>query len=104
MAKMDEILKKYSTLPDGEVILDVRSHDEYAEGHVPQSINIPHDQVAEHADELKKYSKIYIHCKMGGRAQKAFSALTEKGLNNLYCIDDSGMQHWLDMGYPTNKH
>ncbi|MCB0379020.1 MAG: rhodanese-like domain-containing protein [Bdellovibrionales bacterium] len=99
--KMEKIKDIYDKLPAGEVILDVRTPEEYAEGHVPGSINIPHEEVTQHLDELKKYSVVHIHCRSGGRAGKAMAVLTNAGLTNLHCIDDSGMMHWMEKGYPV---
>ncbi len=85
----------------GEVVLDVRREEEYSAGHIPKALNIPVDQVATKAEELKKYSKIYIHCKRGGRAKTAYDALSAKGLTNLVCIHDAGMDLWVEKGYPV---
>ncbi len=103
MKKMDQLNEKVKSLPQTEVVLDVRGKDEYQAGHVPGSINIPHDKVTEHLEALKKYELVYIHCRKGGRAQKAMNALTDAGLTNLHCIDDSGMEHWENKGYPIEK-
>lgn len=101
MISLSDLYQISQKLPSGEVILDVRSPSEWVEGHIPGSLNIPHDFVEDHVEELKNYKKIYIHCKMGGRAKKAFETLQENGLKNLYCLEDAGMQAWLDEGYPT---
>lgn len=86
-----------------EMVLDVRGRDEYADGHVPRSINIPHDEVAQHASELKQYDRVYIHCRSGKRAQLAFADLEKQGLKNLVCISDGGMANWIEAGYETVK-
>lgn len=93
--------KIHNNLDDGSVILDVRRPDEFAEGHIASAINIPVDQVLNRVDELKKYKKVYIHCKRGGRAQTAFNALTQAGLSNLICIHDAGMDLWIEKGFPV---
>lgn len=98
---MDDLYENLGQLSSKDLILDVRKPDEYAEGHVKGSRNIPHEQVAEHADELKKYSQVIIHCRSGKRAQVAHEALKAKGLNNLVCIKDSGMMNWVESGYPV---
>jgi rhodanese-related sulfurtransferase len=86
-----------------EVILDVRRPDEYSEGHMPKALNIPVDQLATRTEELKNFSKIYIHCKRGGRAKTAYETLSNLGLNNLVCIHDGGMDMWIENGYPVEK-
>lgn len=100
MISLEQLFQSYQNLPEGEVILDVRSPEEWAQIHIPGSLNIPHDEVENHIDELKKYQKIFIHCRSGGRAQRAFATLKGKGLTNLYCLGDTGIMAWMDEGYP----
>ena len=100
---LDDLFQHFDQLGDTEVILDVRQPDEYSSGHIKGSINIAHDEVGDMVDELKKYSKIYIHCKAGGRARKAFSTLEALGFENLVCIVDAGMDEWINRGYPVER-
>jgi rhodanese-related sulfurtransferase len=90
-------------LKPNEIILDVRGPDEYAEGHIPGALNIPVDQVAARADEIKHYDQVFIHCKRGGRAQTAFNALKAVGLKNVVCVADAGMDAWIERGYPVAR-
>lgn len=98
-----EFYNLHKTLGPNDVILDVRRPDEYASEHIKGALNIPVDQVAMKAQELKKYDNIYIHCKRGGRAKTAFEVLSAEGLNNLVCIGDYGMDFWLESGYPVEN-
>ena len=82
-----------------DLILDVRTPEEYAEGHIKGSRNQDHEAVAGIAEELKNYSKVYVHCKMGGRAQRAAEALDIEGLDNIVCVSDGGMHRWIEMGW-----
>ena len=100
---MHELYERNANLGQNEIILDVRTAEEYREGHIHGSINIDHGSIASHASELKKYDKVYIHCKMGGRAAKAFESLLSAGLTNLVCVSDGGMQAWIEAGYPVEK-
>ncbi|HXH29935.1 MAG TPA: rhodanese-like domain-containing protein [Bacteriovoracaceae bacterium] len=86
-----------------DVILDVRRPEEFQQGHIENALNIPVDQVASHAEDLKKYENIYIHCKLGGRAKMAYEALQAAGLTNLICISDAGMDAWVTHGFPVMK-
>ena len=100
---MMDLFRITQSLPDDEIILDVRTPDEFQEGHVPGAKNVPHTEVALHADELKKYKKVYIHCRSGGRAQNAWFVLTQQGLTNLVCVGGGGMPDWQAAGYPVEK-
>jgi rhodanese-related sulfurtransferase len=103
MITLLEFEKTHKNLNQDEVILDVRNPDEFSAGHIPKAINIPVTQIQDRSDELKKYKKIYIHCKRGGRAKTAFEALTAKGFKNLICVHDAGMDLWIEKGFPVHR-
>ena len=67
------------------LVLDVRTRDEYARGHVSGAINIPHDELASRIAELSitKSEEIVVHCKSGRRAQLAEATLRENGYSNV---------------------
>jgi rhodanese-related sulfurtransferase len=98
MGQLGEI---YENLPEGEIILDVRTSEEFAEGHIPGSTNVPHDQLLPAVADLKTKSTIYIHCKAGGRAQAAFQTLTDAGISSLVCVADGGFKDWAQAGLPV---
>ncbi len=102
--KMDELYHLHkSGLPQNQIILDVRDTDEFAEGHVEGAINIPVDELPNHFEKLKNYSKIYVHCGGGGRAGRAVETLTKYGIQNLVHICESGMRSWIASGLPIEK-
>ena len=98
---MDQLHDLLPDLSDKELILDVRTVAEFNEGHIKGARNVPHDQVARISDELSVRDKVYVHCKMGGRAQAAAKDLADSGLTNIICVSKEGMQRWEDMGWPV---
>ena len=101
---MDKISidKLHDLIPDlGEedLILDVRTPGEFAEGHISGARNQDHESVDSIANELKIYKNVYVHCKMGGRAQKAAEDLEMAGLTNIVCVSQGGMHRWSEMGW-----
>lgn len=100
---MSDLYSYLNHIRKNELILDVRGRDEFAEGHVPGSRNIPHDEVGQHVQELSKFEKIYIHCRSGKRAQVARDVLEKSGLTNVVCISSGGMLNWEEAGYPVEK-
>lgn len=98
---MTELKDRLGHLGKDELILDVRTAEEFAEGHVQGSRNITHEDVADIAEELKKYKAVYIHCRSGKRAQVAVAELTKLGVNNLVCVSQGGMMEWIEKGYPV---
>ena len=99
-----EFYETHSQLAEGEVILDVRTAEEFNEAHIPQAINIPLDQLPHRSADLKNFKKIYIHCKRGGRARTGFDLLKSMGFDNILCVHDAGMDLWLEKGFPVKRN
>lgn len=96
---IDELHELLPNLGEGDLILDVRTPGEFAEGHIQGARNHDHESVEAIAEELKSYNKVYVHCKMGGRAQRAASDLEASGLTNIVCVNHGGMHRWMEMGW-----
>ena len=76
-------VKEYSTT-DGAVLLDVRTPDEYRQGPIPGSKNVPLqslDQVASMIDN--KAPPIFVHCLSGARSRQAAPVLQQLGYTNV---------------------
>jgi sulfur dioxygenase len=100
---MEDLHDAWRQLGDNELIIDNRTAEEYAEGHVPGSVNLPFGEEADHADTLKKYAKAYIYCRSGRRAQTALTNLSLAGVDNLVCVSHTGMPNWVAAGYPVEQ-
>ena len=100
---MDDLHTAWRHLDDNELIIDNRTPEEYAEGHVPGSVNLPFGEEADHADTLKKYTKAYIYCRSGRRAQTALTNLSLAGVDNLVCVSHTGMPNWIAAGYKVEQ-
>lgn len=77
------------------VWVDVRTEKEYQEGHIPNTILIPHDQMEQRSDELLQYKdkEIMLVCRSGNRSAIAAETLAKKGFTNLYNLK-GGMLEW----------
>lgn len=72
-------------IANGAIIIDVRSKQEYASGHIKGSVNIPVDQIATQINKLKDKNKTIITCCASGmRSGSAKMILKSKGYNNVY--------------------
>ncbi len=69
----------------GHLIVDVRSSDEFAGGHVDGAIHVPVSQVAERMPTIapEKDQQIVLYCAVGGRAAKAESTLRSMGYTKI---------------------
>ena len=68
----------------GAEIIDVRSKDEYAGGHIRGSKNIPVDSLANNLSKLKKDKVIITCCASGMRSGVAKTMLQNNGFKNVY--------------------
>jgi len=65
------------------LLLDVRTPEEHVLGAIPDSINIPLDDLRSHIDELPKDKTIYIYCAAGLRGYLAMKILKARGFNDV---------------------
>ena len=76
------------------IVVDVRSLEEYNEGHIPNAISVPLETIENEAEtKLKnKGDLILVYCRSGRRSREAALRLIEKGYTNV--IDFGGIQDW----------
>ena len=82
------------------IILDVRTPDEFNEGHIKGAILIPVNELENRLDELAENKPIIVYCKSGGRSRTAASILVENSFTRIYNMT-GGILDWIDKGYPT---
>ncbi|MDD6249872.1 MAG: rhodanese-like domain-containing protein [Bacillales bacterium] len=76
-------VKEYSTT-DGAVLLDVRTLDEYRQGHIPGSKNVPLQDIRKVAGMIdNKSTSIFVHCLSGARSHQAAVILKQMGYTNV---------------------
>ena len=75
---------KEHSVTDGAVLLDVRTPDEYRQGHIPGSKNVPLQSI----DKVtvmnnNKAIPIFVHCLSGARSRQASAILQQMGYTNV---------------------
>jgi len=75
------------------IIIDVRTPQEYAEGHIPDVANIELDQLGNRSSEVPTDKKVLLICRSGSRSSQGTSLLRSKGFGNVYNIT-TGMSSW----------
>ena len=80
-----EEAKRIMDSEEGYIILDVRTQEEYDEGHIPGAIVISHEEITEKAEEMltDKNQLILVYCRSGRRSKIAAEALVELGYTNI---------------------
>ncbi len=92
----------YNIINSGQdyIILDVRTPDEFKEGHIEGAVLIPVLELENRLNELPKDKPIIVYCKIGGRSRNAANILVENSFTGIYNMT-GGITDWVDKGYPT---
>ena len=83
------------TVIDGHIVVDVRTYDEYNEGHIPTAVCIPNESIieGEMPEELPdKDQIILIYCRSGNRSKQAAEKLFSMGYTKVY--EFGGIKDW----------
>ncbi len=91
-----ELQSMMSSAQDDFTVVDVRDKEEYAEGHIPGSLNIPVQDFAINSHVLDKDKKIVVYCNSGGRSYQAYRKLMKLGYKN---IAQAIFADWKTSGY-----
>ncbi|MFX1512736.1 MAG: rhodanese-like domain-containing protein [Promethearchaeota archaeon] len=82
-------------------ILDVRTEDEYIDGHIEEAYLIPHTNILSRQEELpsNKSQSILVYCRSGTRSAIASNTLVSLNYTAIYNMD-GGFLAWKEAGYP----
>ena len=83
------------------VVLDVRTPREYAAGHLPGAINVPHKALPERLAEIAGFRdrQVVLYCERGKRSDMATAVLREAGFSSLWHLQGH-MEGWRGQGLP----
>ena len=78
----------------GAVLLDVRTPEEYRQGHIPNSKNLPLQNIQTAVELIgDKRTPIFVHCLSGGRSSQAASVLERMEYQNVTNIGGISAYH-----------
>lgn len=87
---VNEGVKKFHDTP-GAVLLDVRTQNEYARGHIPGSINVDVYLIGRVKEAVPdKDTPVFVYCQSGVRSAEAVKAMKEMGYTNAVSIGGIG--------------
>lgn len=69
----------YPSLLIAEIIIDVRTLEEFQSAHLNKAINIEWQNILSIQNNINKTEKIYLYCRSGNRSQKATELLVDAG-------------------------
>lgn len=80
----------------GGILVDVRSPQEYEEGHMEGAISIPEYEIKKKAKVLlqNKEKAIIVYCSSGGRSKKAKEELKNMGYKYVYNLYNGYQNYW----------
>ena len=83
---IEEVMNKAK---QGAILIDVRSNQEYREGHLQGAINIPDFEIKNRIEKeiQKKNQLIILYCQYGGRSKNAMNLMKKIGYTNVYNLN-----------------
>lgn len=86
------------------LLIDVRTPEEYASGHLENSVNIDYkaDNFKDLISELDPNQEVYVYCKVGGRSGRSAKILKDLGFKKVYDLE-GGIIAWEKEGLKTVK-
>jgi len=84
------------------VVIDVRTPEEDAAGHVPGAVNILFDEVAARISEVDAPHGVVLYCMVGPRARKGEAALLGSGYGAVLHLE-GGLAAWQAAGLPVAR-
>ncbi len=86
------------------LLIDVRTPEEYASGHLENSVNIDYKagNFKELIAELDTNQDVYVYCKVGGRSNNSAKMMKKMGFKKIYDLE-GGIRNWEKNGLKTIK-
>ena len=87
----------------GIAVIDVRTPEEFSEGHLEnaENINFLSPDFKEQVSKLDKSKTYFVYCRTGNRSSKAIDVMDQAGFQTVYNI--GGIIDWESKGYPIVK-
>ena len=70
-------------LINADVVIDVRTPDEWSSGHLENAMNIEWQDILNVTNSVTKDEKIYLYCRSGNRSGRATQILIDAGYSNV---------------------
>lgn len=103
VSKINETPPNNSDAEEGYALINVLPYDEYAKEHIPNSINIPADEIRKFEEHFSKEKELIVYCSSYDcdAAEKAAEALAERGFQRIYDLEE-GLAGWKRAGNSIN--
>ena len=92
----------YEKYQQGAFFLDVRTQEEWNQGHIAKSTLIPLDSLQGRLSDLPRDQDIVVVCRSGVRSKEGSAILRQAGFTRVTCMT-GGLQAWVAAGYPLTN-
>lgn len=90
---------QFTTNSTSHLLIDVRTPEEFATGHIRGAVNIPVDSLESRLNEVPGEQPIVVYCRSGNRSATASQILAQAGYTSIY--DLGGLNDWTAQGFPV---
>ncbi|MBE2271938.1 MAG: rhodanese-like domain-containing protein [Anaerolinea sp.] len=80
------------------LLIDVRTREEFASGHIAGAVNIPVEEIGSRLSEIPADETVVLYCRSGNRSAQASQILNQNGYSTVY--DLGGVIAWTAAGLP----
>ena len=93
-------LQTYVSNNNSVQLIDVRTPKEFADGHIPNAINIDFlsDDFSSKIGKLKKDKPVYVYCRSGKRSSESVIVFEKAGFTKIYDLE-GGILNWSSKGF-----
>lgn len=84
------------------IFLDVRSHESFKTGSIPQARNVPEADLAAKLGSLPKNKPIIVVCDQGRDSARIAGSLRKQGYAEAFCLE-GGLRGWIAGGMPLSR-
>ena len=84
------------------LVLDVRTAEEFAQGHVPGAKLLPVQELEARINEVPTGKPIFVICRSGNRSKAASDILVKNGRSEINNVA-GGTKAWITAGYPLEQ-
>ena len=75
------------------IVIDIREHREYKQGHIPQATSVPMFKLISNTTEIPQLRQVVLVCRTGRRSSRVIHILNQKGFKNIRILE-GGMLAW----------
>lgn len=104
LTSVEDVQSIVEAPPEGLVVLDIRTPEEFAAGHLAGAINIDYyaSDFEQQLGELDRDVPYVMYCNSGNRSSNALPVMDSIGFSEVYELD-GGIQAWFGAGLPIEQ-